>query len=95
MVFGGDLLPLLSRFHIVVSFIQFENGLLLDFPDETCNVQTRPSHNANPHPVTDTSPASESDVPSATTPWKLSFPGTSSGLGNPTRSLTHSTTPRH
>lgn len=40
-------------------------------------------------------PANESDVPSATTPKKLSCPGTFKGLGNPTRSLTHSTTPRH
>ena len=40
-------------------------------------------------------PANESDVPSATTPAKSERPGASSGRGKPTRSLMHSTTPRH
>ena len=40
-------------------------------------------------------PAKESEVPSATTPMKLSCPGTHKGRGSPTRSLMHSTTPRH
>ena len=49
-----------------------------------------PNHLSWPFP-----PAKESEVPSAITPMKLSCPGTHKGRGSPTRSLMHSTTPRH